>query len=149
MNKWMLVSTVALLAGLAFGCAKKDDGAPPVAGCPAGQIMSATVGCTPKGQCPEGLGQSNSNGAMCMDLRNGQNIMPQQCGNGQVLTVAGCLPECEGRPGYGQYGPACLKPASVSGYQNTANQYYSGQYQPAYGQQYYGYGYNPYGYRYW
>ena len=155
MNKWMLVSTFALLGAIAIGCAKKDDPAP-VGGCPAAHI-GTSVGCMPKAQCPNGLVQSNQNAAMCMDPNTLQTVTTQQCGAGQVLTMAGCLTECEGKPGYGIYGVgACLKGVSGSQYGiysnnfNNNGQYVPGyQYQPTYGQMYYGYGYNPYGYRYW
>lgn len=158
MNKWMVVSTLALLGAIAIGCAKKDDGPAPAGGCPAAHI-GTSIGCMPQAQCPPGLVQSNTNAAMCMNPQTLQAVTTQVCTSGQVLTMAGCLTECEGKPGYGNYGVgACLKGVSGSQYgiysnsYNSQGQYIPGyQYQPTYGQQYYGYGnpYAGYGYRYW
>ncbi len=99
---------------------------------------------------------------MCMDPNTLQTVTTQQCTAGQVLTMAGCLPECENKPGYGNYAyGSCLKGVSGSQYGQYSNNFNSqGQYVPANGQyngynpynQYYGNGYNPYagyGYRYW
>jgi len=107
MKNWILV-TIILTTLTVISCGKKDEGAPPPVGCGPQTVASPYFGgCIVRDRCPQGTVRNPNELSMCADPNTGNNIMPQQCGAGFILTTSGCYQQGPCAPGQALVGDSC------------------------------------------